>query len=392
MRSANMFWVHFIPVEVNPEIGVCGGGPPRTPLFPELFRSFETHPYVLWEGFMHELVYFYPQGHEAHMEVGHPERPDRVEAMVKALTEAGWWDSFPHLEPAQVPREVLEGVHTADFLGQLEEVCSRGQRFDMDTYTTISSWDLAIKAAGGGIAVAQQVWERDAQHGFALTRPPGHHATPNRAMGFCLLNNVALAAEYLIQDKGAKRLAIIDLDQHHGNGTQDIFWARGDVFYFSTHQYPHYPGTGRVGEIGIGDGEGTTANFPLPPFSGDQAFLTIMDEAIIPLLDRYAPEVLLVSYGFDPHWRDPLGNLMLTAGGCGVLISRLADWAEENCQGRIALYLEGGYDLDAAAACAQGVVAALLGQEWDDPLGAPHQPETSAWQAMFKEARQLWDL
>jgi len=341
---------------------------------------------------MNELVYFYPQGHQAHVEMGHPERPDRVESMVNALVEAGWWDSFPHLEPEIVSRNVLEGVHTARFLSKLEEVCSRGQRFDMDTYTTTASWDLALKAAGGAISVTQAVWEKEARRGFALTRPPGHHATPNQAMGFCLLNNAAIAAEYLIQEKGANRLAIVDLDQHHGNGTQDIFWLRGDVFYFSTHQFPHYPGTGSVGEVGVGDGEGTTANFPMPPFSGDQAYLTVMDEAIIPLLDRFNPEMLLVSYGFDTHWRDPLGNLMLTAGGYGILISRLAEWANQNCAGRIALYLEGGYDLEAAAACTQGVVAALLDKEWVDPLGAPHQPETSAWQAMLRDASQIWNL
>ena len=341
---------------------------------------------------MDELVYFYPQGHEAHQEPGHPERPDRVESMVRALTEVGWWNAFPHLEPEEMSQSILQAIHSPRFLTELEEVSRRGQRFDADTYTTTASWDLAIKAAGGAVAVSRGVWERAAKRGFALTRPPGHHATPNRAMGFCLLNNVALAAEYLLQVQGAKRLAIIDLDQHHGNGTQDIFWNRGDVFYFSTHQYPHYPGTGAVHETGAGDGEGITANFPLPPFSGDQAFLTIMDDAIIPLLDRFAPEMILVSYGFDPHWRDPLGNLMLTAAGYGVLIARLTEWADQHCNGRIALYLEGGYDLEAAAACAQGVVAALLGLEWDDALGAPHQPETSAWQNMLQNAAQIWRL
>lgn len=341
---------------------------------------------------MHELVYYYPEGHEAHSEMGHPERPDRIESMVSALKKAGWWDSYPKLDPDAVTQDVLAGVHTPDFLRQLEAVCACGQRFDMDTYTTTESWQIASDTAGGAVAVTRSVWDRDAKHGFALTRPPGHHATPERAMGFCLLNNAAITAEYLLQERDAKRLAIIDLDQHHGNGTQDIFWARDDVFYVSTHQYPHYPGTGALRETGTAAGEGSTANFPLPPFSGNQAFLTIMDEAILPLMDRYNPEMLLISYGFDPHWRDPLGNLMLTAGGYGVLISRLADWANQNCNGRIALYLEGGYDLEAAEACAQGVVAALLGEEWEDPLGAPHQPETLAWQSMLGEAAQIWDL
>jgi acetoin utilization deacetylase AcuC-like enzyme len=341
---------------------------------------------------MHELVYFYPGGHEAHHEHGHPERPERVEAMVSALKEAGWWDDFPHLPPDDISQSVLQAVHVAHFLARLEDVCQSGQRFDMDTYTKKASWEIAMNTAGGAVAVSRAVWERDAKRGFALTRPPGHHATPDRAMGFCLLNNVALAAEYLLQERGVQRLAIIDLDQHHGNGTQDIFWERDDVFYISTHQSPHYPGTGSLQETGAGDGEMTTANFPLPPFSGDQAFLTIMNEAILPLLDRFQPEMVLVSYGFDPHWRDPLGNLMLTAGGYGLLIARLAEWTDQHCQGRIALYLEGGYDLDAAGACAQGVVAALLGQDWDDPLGAPRQPESMAWQAMLRQAAQIWEL
>jgi acetoin utilization deacetylase AcuC-like enzyme len=341
---------------------------------------------------MHDFVYFYPQNHEHHQEMGHPERPDRVEAMRKALYQIGWWDEFPHLEPDEVPQGVLQAIHHPSYLQTLEAACARGQRMDMDTYTTTASWDIAIQAVGGALAISRAVWQREAKRGFALTRPPGHHATPNRAMGFCLLNNVALAAEYLLQEEQAERLAIIDLDQHHGNGTQDIFWNRGDVFYFSTHQSPHYPGTGYVTEIGEGPGEGTTVNFPLPPYSGDQAFLTIMEEAILPLLDRFSPQMLLVSYGFDPHWRDPLGALLLTAEGYRKLIEQLVDWADQHCQGRIALYLEGGYDLEAAGACAQGVVAGLLSRAWDDPLGPPQQPETQSWQPILHDAKGIWGL
>ncbi len=341
---------------------------------------------------MSELVYFYPEGHKAHHERGHPERPERVEVMVQALQNAGWWDAYPRLSPADVPPAVMEGVHRPAYLRALETACARGQRLDMDTYTTPASWGLALNAAGGALAVARAVWRGEARRGFALTRPPGHHATPGRGMGFCLLNNVALAAEDLLQNEGAQRLAIVDLDQHHGNGTQDVFYARGDVFYFSTHQFPHYPGTGQVNETGMGEGEGTTANFPLPAYSGDVAFLTIMDEAILPLLDRYAPEMILVSYGFDPHWRDPLGNLLLTAEGYKALIERLCVWADAHGAGRIVLVLEGGYDLDAAAACSQGVVAALLAQPWEDPLGKPPRPEREGWRAMLDEALHLWKL
>ncbi|MEN8173642.1 MAG: histone deacetylase, partial [Chloroflexota bacterium] len=315
------------------------------------------------------LVFFYPEGHEAHHQHGHPERPERVTAMVNALTETGWWDDSPKIASLPVPHDVLHAIHTPEYVDILEQTCAFGHQIDMDTYTTKASWDLALNAAGGAIAVSRAVWDRTARRGFALTRPPGHHAASNQGMGFCLLNNIALAAEDLIQEYGARRIAIIDLDQHHGNGTQDIFWKREDVFYFSTHQYPHYPGTGRFKDVGAGAGRNKTANFPLPAGSGDRAFQTIMDLAIIPLLDRYMPEMILVSYGFDTHWRDPLGNLTLSAGGYHNLIAALTAWSDQYCQGRIALFLEGGYDLIAAEACTQGVVAALLGVSWDDALG-----------------------
>lgn len=340
---------------------------------------------------MEKIAYFYPQGHEAHREPGHPERPERVEAIREALEDAGWWDEFPQLAPAQVPQDVLHGVHDPEYLTHLKRICRQGQHYDMDTYTTPESWQLALNAAGGGIAIAEAVWRREARRGFALTRPPGHHATRDRAMGFCLLNNIAIAAEYLIQQHGVKRLAIVDLDLHHGNGTQDIFYRRGDVFYFSTHQSPLYPGTGRVTETGEGEGEGTTANFPLPPMSGREAFISIMDELILPLFDRYQPEMVLVSYGFDPHRNDPLGGLLLTADTYGELVARLITWADQNCEGRIALLLEGGYDLQAAKDCSLAVVGKILGERWE------MEPEAAAreglnWQGVVKEAKRLWDL
>jgi acetoin utilization deacetylase AcuC-like enzyme len=340
---------------------------------------------------MEEIAYFYPSGHVAHREPNHPERPERVEAIHEALANAGWWNEYPHLEPAAIPDEVLHRVHDPEYLAHLKKVCRRGQHYDMDTYTTAESWQLALNAAGGGVAIARAVWQREAKRGFALTRPPGHHATRDRAMGFCLLNNIAIAAEYLIQQHGAKRLAIVDLDLHHGNGTQDIFYRRGDVFYFSTHQSPLYPGTGRISETGEAEGKGTTANFPLPPMSGGEAFICVMDELITPLLDRYNPEIVLVSYGFDPHRSDPLGNLLLTAGTYGELVARLTAWVDKNCEGRIALFLEGGYDLNAAKDCSLAVVGALLSKSWEtDEEPAPR--EGLNWQSMVKEAKRLWNL
>jgi len=341
---------------------------------------------------MVELVLFYPLGHEAHAEPGHPERPERVEAIREALQQAGWWDAFPRQDPFSLPNEVLHAVHAPAYLKRLEGACRRGQRLDADTYTTPASWELAHRAAGGAAAVAAAVWRREARRGFALTRPPGHHATPNRGMGFCLLNNVALAAEHLLQREGAQRLAIVDLDLHHGNGTQDAFWERAEVMYVSTHQWPLYPGTGRLEETGDGSGAGTTVNLPLPPGSGDQALQAAMTGVILPLLDRFAPQMILVSAGFDPHWRDPLGHLQLSATGYGELVAALTHWADEHADGRIALFLEGGYDLEAGAACALAAVAALLGETWEDPLGPAPQAEPSGWRAVVQRAREIWGL
>lgn len=341
---------------------------------------------------MHDLVIFYPEGHQAHYELGHPERPERVETIRQALEAVGWWDRYPHLQPLPVPTRLLESIHDSAYLSQLQAACARGQHLDMDTYTTPASWQLALNAVGGAMAVSAAVWGGEARRGLALTRPPGHHATSHRGMGFCLLNNVALAAQYLLSDQGAQRLAIVDLDLHHGNGTQDIFYRRGDVFYISTHQSPLYPGTGSLQETGAGEGAGTNANFPLPPGSGDSAFQEIMQTLILPLLDRFQPQMLLVSFGFDTHWRDPLGHLQLTSAGYASLISSLATWADAHCAGRIALYLEGGYDLEAAAACGLSVTAALLGEQWEDSLGGAPQYEGRSWQAVVRAARQIWNL
>ncbi|PWH15508.1 MAG: histone deacetylase [Anaerolineae bacterium] len=341
---------------------------------------------------MEELVYYYPKGHERHFQGGHPERPERVETIVKALQENNLWDEYSKAEPEALSMEEIALVHSMHYLRELEEACRSGDSLDMDTYTTPHSWELALRTAGGAVAVAGAVWKRQARCGFALTRPPGHHATSQRGMGFCLLNNVAIAAEWLVHHFGAKRVAILDFDLHHGNGTQDIFWERSDVFYLSTHQSPLYPGSGYLDEIGSGDGKGFTANFPLPPGSGDMAFSRLMEAIILPLLDRIQPQILLISYGFDPHWRDPLGHLQLSARQYGEIIRQLTEWSDLHCDGKIALFLEGGYDLEAAKACTIAVVSALLRRPFDDPLGVSPREEGRSWQKILEQARQIWQI
>jgi acetoin utilization deacetylase AcuC-like enzyme len=336
-------------------------------------------------------VYFYPDGHEKHFETGHPERPERVETIRSALKSASLWEPFPKLSPITLPVELYQSIHSPAYLNLLEMTCRRSGHLDMDTYTTQATWDLAHQAAGGAVALATSIWEGQARRGFALTRPPGHHATHGQGMGFCLLNNIAIATEYLIATHDVKKLAIVDLDLHHGNGTQEIFWSRNDVLYISTHQSPFYPGTGHMDDTGEGDGAGWTANFPLPAGSGDVAFNCVMEELIFPLLDQRKPEMLLVSYGYDTHWLDPLGQLLLTADGYGNLIRKLCTWADNYCEGKIGLFLEGGYDLNAGRACSLAVISAMLGKTWIDPYPCPYE-ESSAWKLTMSRAHSIWDL
>jgi len=341
---------------------------------------------------MTDMVYFYPRGHEKHFQAGHPERPERVERIKKGLQDIQLWDRFPKLDPVQVPEDVLESVHTPTYLQTLEESSSRARNLDMDTYTTQESWPLALQAAGGGLAVTRRVWMDEADVGFALTRPPGHHATSSRGMGFCLLNNIALAAEDAVRHQGAERVAIVDVDLHHGNGTQDIFYDRGDVFYLSTHQSPFYPGTGNMTETGTGEGEGKTLNIPLPAGTGDDAFQVIQEDILLPVLDRFQPQMLLISYGFDTHWRDPLGGLQLSAARIAKLISALHQFSRRACQGRFIVFLEGGYDLEAGCVCAQTIVSSLIGEAREDTLGPSPNPSSEGWKDVVQRIQHEWSL
>ncbi len=341
---------------------------------------------------MNDLALFYPEGHENHYEYGHPERPERVETIRKALSDEGLWEEAVLVKPAEIPQAVLQAIHEKSYLGSLQSASEQGHRLDMDTYITKDSWKLALNSASGGIKVAEMVWEREKKRGFALCRPPGHHATPNQAMGFCLLNNIAIAAEYLIRVKGAKKVAIIDIDLHHGNGTQDIFWSRGDVFFSSIHQFPLYPFSGKLEETGNGNGANTTLNIPLPPNSGDDARSHALNEIIIPLLNEFNPEMLLISVGLDAHWRDTLGHQLASADGYGSFISKLTEWADNHCNGRISLFLEGGYDLEAGAASAVAITKALIGEHWEDPLGISAIPEDTRWKHVIQSAKEIWNL
>jgi acetoin utilization deacetylase AcuC-like enzyme len=341
---------------------------------------------------MEELKLFYPADHQKHAHPNHPERPERVEAIRSTLQQADLWKEEKLSAPLEIPEDVLYSIHDRSHIAQLQAASQRGGMIDGDTYIVNQSWQLALNAAGGSLAVAEAVWTRKAERGFALSRPPGHHATRYHAMGFCLLNNIALAAEYLLQQHDASRIAIIDIDLHHGNGTQDIFYERDDVFFCSIHQYPLYPMSGTIAEVGRGPGKNHTLNIPYPPYAGDQARMEALHTVILPLFEQFQPEMLLVSTGFDAHWRDPLGHQLATANGYGEVSAALTEFADIHCQGRIAFFLEGGYDLEGGAASALALTQATLGMQWQDLIGPSPMEEDPYWQNRLEQVAAQWQL
>jgi acetoin utilization deacetylase AcuC-like enzyme len=315
--------------------------------------------------------------HVLHDEPSHVECATRMEAIEAALDNSGLRSELVELAAHQVSEAQILAVHQLRLLEIVRSTASRGPSWiGMDTYTTPGSWEAAQMAAGAAVQATAAVVGGQVSNAFALIRPPGHHATPSQPMGFCLLNNIAIAARHALDVLGVERVAIVDFDVHHGNGTQDCFYDDGRVFFCSTHAWPLYPSTGAADEVGIEDGYGTTLNLPLPYGTGDVGFSTIYDQVVLPALRRFSPQLILVSAGYDAHWDDPLGPLSLSIGGYTALTQRLAALAGELCGGKIVLILEGGYS---QLALAGGVVASLrvlLGRDpGEDPLGPANQAE-----------------
>lgn len=313
----------------------------------------------------------------AHQEPGHPESPERLQAIWRVLEQTGLLARLVALEPIPATEAQLLAVHTREHVERVKAIVARGGgHLDLDTFTNASSLDAARLAAGAVIRAVDAVMQGEVNNAFALVRPPGHHATRSQAMGFCLFNNVAVGAQYALDHHKLERVLIVDFDVHHGNGTQDIFYHTPHVLYFSTHQYPHYPGTGDWDEIGEGAGKGFTVNVPLPPRIGDQGFTQIFNELLYPLAERYQPQLVLVSAGYDAYWNDPLAMENLSIAGYGSMAQTLVALANEQCAGRIVFTLEGGYNLDAVAYGVAATFHALLGdREIPDPLGPARTPE-----------------
>jgi acetoin utilization deacetylase AcuC-like enzyme len=315
----------------------------------------------------------------AHTLEGHPEHAGRLTAIQKALQEAQLTRHFLMVDATPVTETQMQAVHTPVYLEQLAATAQQpGVMFGLDTYVLPESYAIARLAAGGLLRVVDAVMTEAAHNGLAAIRPPGHHATPDMGMGFCLLNNIAIAARCAQQTYDLRQVMIVDFDVHHGNGTQDVFYADPSVLYVSTHQFPLYPGTGSVQETGTGAGQGYTLNIPLPPGVGDGGYKQVFDEIVDPVARRYKPQLLLVSVGFDAHWADPLANMHLSLTGYDSLVRKLIELANEVCDGRIVFVLEGGYNLQVLSHGWANIARALLGQsEVADPLGAAQVRERS---------------
>lgn len=309
---------------------------------------------------------------------GHPERAARVRETMALLERSGVLERVTRLPVQPATREQLARIHTPAYLNLVEEVVAEGGGFldQGDTYASPGSWAAATVAAGAVVGAVEAVMAGEAEAAFALIRPPGHHAPSDRAMGFCLLNNAAVAAAHAVAAHGLSRVLLVDFDVHHGNGTQDIFYESGQVLYFSTHQSPAYPFTGRIDETGFGAGEGYTVNVPLPADVGDDGFLDVFDTILKPLADRFRPDMVLVSAGYDAHWRNRAYvqgiRERVTVAGLTALAARLRAIADAHCPGRLVGVLEGGYDLESLAYGVLGTLRAWLGDdEGGDPIGPP---------------------
>ena len=285
----------------------------------------------------------------------HPERPERLLAVRAAMAKSSV--RFDPVVAREATDDQLARVHSPRFVERLSRLRGKQGYLDPDTYVSPHSIDVARLAAGSVVAMVDALIDGPIARGIALLRPPGHHARPSQAMGFCLLNNVAIAAAHA-RARGLRRIAVVDWDVHHGNGTQEMFWTDPSVLYISIHQFPFYPGTGDVGEIGEADGAGFTVNIPLAAGNGDAVYAASFERVVLPVIESYAPELILVSAGFDASAEDPLAQMQLSPAAFGWMARELRRRADASAQGRMALVLEGGYDL---AALESGMKSAILG-------------------------------
>jgi acetoin utilization deacetylase AcuC-like enzyme len=312
----------------------------------------------------------------------HPECPDRMRATLALLDECGLLARLARIDARDATPDDLALVHDPRYVAAVHQAALDGGGWaDPDTLITPRSYDVAARVVGGTMAAVDAVLAGDVASAFCLVRPPGHHATPAQAMGFCLFNHVAVAAQHARRRHGLERVAIVDFDVHHGNGTQDAFYADPAVLYVSTHEFPFYPGTGPASETGAGPGRGANINIPMPPGSGDAEHRRAFAEIVVPATRRFHPQLVLVSAGYDAHHADDIADQRLSVDGYGALVSMIVDAAAELCDGRVVFALEGGYHLVALPWCVRRTIELLLGDApAPDPIGpaAPRTPPAFA--------------
>jgi acetoin utilization deacetylase AcuC-like enzyme len=314
----------------------------------------------------------------------HPEQPARIAAITRELDRRDSLGCRHELSPA-VERDALLRVHTAAHVDRIEALSARGGgHIDLDTAMSAGSWNAALHAAGGAVRMTELLVAGEAPFAFSIHRPPGHHATRAQAMGFCLFNNVAVAAAHALGALGLRRVMILDWDVHHGNGTNDIFYASDEVLFVSIHQWPLYPGSGAADEAGSGAGAGHTVNLPVPPGSGDAEFASLAAHVVVPLAERYAPQLILVSAGYDAHRADPLADCTVTEAGYATMTATVRALAE-SLGAPAGFVLEGGYHLDALARSVAATIAVLAA----DTVEAPDPPASPLASAALARLQRL---
>lgn len=296
------------------------------------------------------------------MGAGHPESPNRLRAIIQQLERSGTAARLVRIEPREAEDEWITQIHEPSYLAMLKSHAPVSGRVSLDSDTSMSSGSLtaAYLAAGGALAAVDAIMSKAVEHAFCAVRPPGHHAEAGHAMGFCLFNHVAIAARYVQKRYGLNRVLIVDWDVHHGNGTQHSFEEDPSVLFFSTHQFPHYPGSGRATERGRGAGEGFTINVPMEAGQGDEEYRAVFQQSLVPAADAFKPEFVLISAGFDAHKEDPLASMGLTEEGYADLTGIVAGIARRHASGRILSSLEGGYHLTALATSVDRHIQSLL--------------------------------
>jgi len=316
--------------------------------------------------------------HESYLKhnlgLGHPERPERLKSVMELLKQILDNPNVKMLRPEPVAEDDLLRVQSGSYVEEIRSMSERGGMLTLDTPLPMGTYDVAKLACGGAILAGGAVVKGDVENAFALTRPPGHHAGRDYGGGFCFFNNIAVMIEYLKEKYGLRRFAVLDWDVHHGNGTQDIFYEDPSVLYFSTHQSPLYPGTGSIDENGDGRGEGYNVNVPLRPGTSGANLIYILRELFNPLVEEYKPELIGVSAGYDAYFNDPLANLKFTIETYAETTRLVRDLASKVCGGRIAVVLEGGYQLEAVSHGVLATISTLAGIErWEEPYPPPKQ-------------------